>query len=589
MPRERKARRDAGASGPGGGSAGAGATPPRELIVVTKPVVAMRTLRGLGIRAAPSQETLGEVLAAQGATLVPLFGGVQARRIAGAEALNAPLADSPDLMSYYKVEAPDEQLDALAERLRQLDSVDAAYVKPPALPPLLVNSDAPPLAEEPPAVTPDFMPRQGYLDAAPAGVDARFAWTVPGGSGSGVRIVDVEGAWRFTHEDLRQNQGGIVAGMPSTDLVWRNHGTAVLGVFSGDRTGYGITGIAPDANVCAVSIFGNTGSAAAIRQGADLLGPGDILLIELHRPGPRYGFGNPPDGRAGPPGYIPVEWWPDDFDAIRYAVSKGVVVVEAGGNGWEDLDDSLYNTAAPGFPADWTNPFNRANRDSGAILVGAGVPPPGTHGRDNGTNLSRCSFSNWGGSFDVQGWGLEVTTCGYGFLQGGSDEDAWYTDSFNGTSSASPVVVGVLACVQGARAAAGKPLLTPAEARDLLRATGSAQQDGPDCPASQRIGNRPDLRQLLGQAAVPPTWAGVQFTGTVPANETGRWFTHDWPAQWHVIWTIVPTSPVSGLPQIKWQVQVERVSANLITYWIDVTNLTSSAVAIEARYAVVGS
>jgi hypothetical protein len=45
--------------------------------------------------------------------------------------------------------------------------------------------------------------------------------------------------------------------------------------------------------------------------------------------------------------------------------------VEAGGNGAENLDDIIYKTRPPDFPANWTNPFNRNNRDSGAIVVGA--------------------------------------------------------------------------------------------------------------------------------------------------------------------------------------------------------------------------
>lgn len=107
---------------------------------------------------------------------------------------------------YYKVEAPDERLDSLAERLRQLDVVEAAYVKPgrAASAPQRYASRK----EEPPVHTPDFTVRQGYLDAAPGGIDARYAWTRPGGGGAGVKIVDVEGAWRFSHEDLGQSQGG---------------------------------------------------------------------------------------------------------------------------------------------------------------------------------------------------------------------------------------------------------------------------------------------------------------------------------------------------------------------------------------------
>ncbi len=412
-----------------------------------------------------------------------------------------PSLDEPDgtagLTHYFRVHALDEEMEELASRMSRSQAVHAAYVKPAPEPAGLFLPTVP-LRDEAPSVTPDFTPRQGYLDPAPGGVDARYAWTVAGGAGAGVRIVDVEGAWQFTHEDLLANQGGIIGGTPGPDVDYRNHGTSVLGVFSADRNGFGVTGIGPDANVRAVSYQGGFGIAAAIRTAADALSAGDILLIELHYPGPRFGF----QSSAGQRGFIPVEWLPDNQAAVRYATAKGILVVEAGGNGFENLDDPLYDrnpqTQPYGpFQASWRNPFRRNPVDSLAILVGAGAPPPGTHGRNWGPDRSRLDFSNFGQAMDVQAWGREVTTTGGGELQGGSDENLWYTDIFAGTSSASPIVAGVLSCAQGALRAAQRPLLTPATARDLLRNTGSAQQDAPGLPATGRIGNRPDLRQIL--------------------------------------------------------------------------------------------
>lgn len=470
----------------------------RELIVIAKRELGLRATReGVASVTGGDVSSLQALLVSEEITLKPLFGVSEDRIQAQTASLAAEIgAEVVDLSIYYRVEAPDERLDALAEQLQQLDSVEAAYVKPPAELPQILN-DMVPLAEEPPVHTPDFAARQGYLQAAPGGIDAHYAWTLAGGSGAGIRIIDIEGAWHFMHEDLAQNQGGVVGGNQSTDIGWRNHGTAVVGEFGGDRTTFGITGICPDANVRAISIFGGLGSAGAIRQAADMLTPGDIILIELHRPGPRFDFAGRDDQR----GYIAIEWWPDDFDAIRYACNRGVIVVEAAGNGAENLDDPIYSTRPAGFPVSWTNPFNRANRDSGAIVVGAGAPPPGTHGRDHGPDRSRLDFSNWGALIDAQGWGREVTTTGYGDLQGGGNENEWYTDRFSGTSSASPIIVGTLGCVQGIlRVQSGTPL-TPARARELLRATGSPQQDAPGRPLTQRIGNRPNLRQLIAAAA----------------------------------------------------------------------------------------
>ena len=86
-----------------------------------------------------------------------------------------------------------------------------------------------------------------------------------------------------------------------------------------------------------------------------------------------------------------------------------------------------------------------------------------------------------------------------------------------------------------------------------------------------------------------PGRLGVQFTGTVAASATKRWFTHSWPADCHVEWTVVPTTPRPGAPQIQWDVHAERASTGFVTYWISITNLTPVPVGIEARYAVLGA
>ncbi len=468
--------------------------PEPELVVVVRPEAGLRAAReGLTAEVADTKP-IEDALGAR-ATLTPLFGASEERLRYEASAVAAYTdVPVPDLSVYYRVEAPGRDMDKLASSLVEVETIEAAYVKPPAEPPQFLNEMAA-APEEAPPITADFTARQGYLDPAPGGIDARFAWTIPGGRGAGVGIIDIEGAWRFSHEDLLLNQGGVISGVQSTDIDWRNHGTAVVGEFGGDVNALGVTGICPDANTRAISIFGpGQGSAAAIRQAANALTSGDIILIELHRPGPRHNF----QSRMDQLGYIAIEWWQDDFAAIQFATGRGVIVVEAAGNGAENLDDAIYNNPASGFPPGWTNPYNRANRDSGAIVVGAGAPPPGTHGRNHGPDRSRLDFSNYGSIVDAQGWGREVTTVGYGDLQGGANEDLWYTDQFSGTSSASPIVVGAVGALQGIARARGTPL-TPATARGHLRATGSPQQDAPGRPATQRIGNRPDLRALIGR------------------------------------------------------------------------------------------
>jgi hypothetical protein len=96
-------------------------------------------------------------------------------------------------------------------------------------------------------------------------------------------------------------------------------------------------------------------------------------------------------------------------------------------------------------------------------------------------------------------------------------------------------------------------------------------------------------------ACVVPTWPnltfpffGTQFTGTVPGNQSRRWFTFRWPEWWRVEWRMLPTTIRPGAPELTWNVQIERASGAFLTYWITVTNLTPVNVSFEARYCVLG-
>ncbi len=80
---------------------------------------------------------------------------------------------------------------------------------------------------------------------------------------------------------------------------------------------------------------------------------------------------------------------------------------------------------------------------------------------------------------------------------------------------------------------------------------------------------------------------GVQFSGSVAPNATQSWFTHSWPAAWHVVWYCVPTAPITdGAAQLEWKIKVDRQAASLIKYFIEVKNLTGAPVSFEARYAI---
>jgi len=165
---------------------------------------------------------------------------------------------------------------------------------------------------------------------------------------------------------------------------------------------------------------------------------------------------------------------------IEDATSRGVVVIEAAGNGGENLDHRAYNRK-----------FDRGKRDSGAIMVGAGGPP-----RDGFDDRVRLDFSNYGGRVDVQGWGRKVATLDYGDLQECDGVDRHYTNEFSGTSSASPIVAGAAVLVESYARNRGR-VLAPREVRALLRETGTPQAGN----TREQIGPRPDLLRAL--AAIP--------------------------------------------------------------------------------------
>lgn len=134
----------------------------------------------------------------------------------------------PNLNLWFMIKLkPGTNADQFIKELRLLDSIE--LVEPAPLP-------TPP----PQVVTPDFTGRQGYLDAATGGIDARYSWSLPGGNGNGITIYDVEYNWLQTHEDLIKakdvtllldpgdtNDPPGFPGCPSPcDSMNREHGTA---------------------------------------------------------------------------------------------------------------------------------------------------------------------------------------------------------------------------------------------------------------------------------------------------------------------------------------------------------------------------
>lgn len=401
----------------------------------------------------------------------------------------------PDPNNRYRLELPaGADLVTAARQFSQLAAVEAVYFipKPPAAASTLDYS-APGNASGN-AVTD---PYQGYLDPAPNGVDARWAWLGMGGRGDGMRICDVEYDFNPNHADLPNVTFLGNPADPPFGQGDRDHGTAVLGEMAGRNNGVGVKGIAYQAQFYFAAAKTTTGGydvGAAVLECANALNAGDVILIEQQ-------FSGPNATGVGQAGLVPVEWYKPWYDDIKTAIAAGMIVVEAAGNGGENLDDADYSTGNNGH-----YPFLPQN-DSGAIIVGSANPPSfGALAR------ARRSTSTYGSTVDLQGWGTGIVTTGYGNLFPGgapslSQENQWYASSFGGTSGASPMVAASAAIVQRTwELTHGGTPGTPAQIKQILRNTGTPQT------GTDNIGPQPNLRaailNVLGNQALnvpPPT------------------------------------------------------------------------------------
>ena len=357
----------------------------------------------------------------------------------------------PNLLSYFVVDAPPGvDPEELARALQSWPLVEKAYFDPPGSDPV-VNA-----ADDPRSVN------QGYLDPAPDGIDAEFAWGFTGGDGAGVAVIDLEQGWTLNHEDLNAHGATLLHG--TIRSASRPHGTSVLGEICAVDNARGCVGICPNvASVNVVSYFGSTRPDAMLKAIASL-DFGDVLLLEAQVT--ITGFAN-----------MPIEVLDAEFATMRLATALGIVVVEAAGNGGNDLDtyedgvgNRIFNRGAAGF------------RDSGAIMVGAA---------SSTTPHTRLDFSNYGSRIDCYAWGENVNTCN----STSAGSTTIYTASFNGTSSASPIITGAALSLQGIAGASLSGRFSPKQLRAILSDPANGTES--DDPLVDRIGVMPDLRAII--------------------------------------------------------------------------------------------
>lgn len=398
---------------------------------------------------------------------------------------------APDLNNFFMVCLSSGKASDFIAQLRKLPAVAYAGVMP---------------TDQPEPVVPDFTDPnnfsgfyQSYLYGAleQEGVGGVSALYAHGQNlfGSGVQVVDIESDYNPDHVDINNDKVTLVGNPPAFDENSRssNHGTSTLGVigaYDNQIDGLGITGIAPDATLKFRTKYLNGVEIGvtvlsipdAISSAAESVNIGDIILLEMQIAGPN----RDQDAEVGDHrGLVPVEWNYPTYQVVKTIVNAGYVVVEAAGNGYEDLDSSDYHSTP------W--PFLRAH-DSGAILVGAGS----THHLEP----TRLAFSNYGSRVDIQAWGRDIVAPGNANYDGrpvpvdniheeeGVDRDY---RSYGGTSGASAMVAGVVALLQQEfKNLFGRPA-TSKELRFIMAVTGTPQhsEDGTN------IGPRPDLERAI--------------------------------------------------------------------------------------------
>ena len=359
------------------------------------------------------------------------------------------------------------------------------------------------LVETQPHYTPrdPLYPKQWYLNnkggselVGGAQIYAEAAWDMTRGVRS-IVIAIADDSVDLTHPDF-QGEGKIVSPIDLKDddlspmpvAESDNHGTACAGVAAAEENGKGIVGVAPG---CALMPIRTTGFLDddsvekifnwAIEKGAAVIscswGPGAVYYpLSLRQSAVITKAAT--QGRGG----------------------RGCVILFAAGNANRPVNGTVNEKGWPnnllGDRTNWLAGF-AVHPDVIAVAASTSLNKKAAYS-NWGTSISVCAPSNnappgtWLPQTGSIATGPEVTQYlpGLGVFTadrvGAPGYDAGdYTDTFGGTSSATPVVAGVAALVLSAN-----PRLTAPEVRGILEQTADKIVDPePDPQLGNRMGN----------------------------------------------------------------------------------------------------
>ncbi|MGV8919042.1 MAG: S8 family serine peptidase [Pseudomonas sp.] len=353
-----------------------------------------------------------------------------------------PLALGADLIGFSRPLTPAELIDVL---LALNTESDLSYFVPDL--PVQLTDFTP--------NDPQYRHQWDYFEPI-GGINVPPAWDVGRGVGITVAVIDTG---YVDHRDLNAN---LVPGYSFTDVergtdtrdsgppssgLW--HGTHVAGIVAAiGNNALDISGVAFAAKLQPVRIFyrssigklENLYDAIAWSAGVDVPGvptnatPAKVINLSVTLPIPCYVM-------------TPIQ------DAVDAATEKGTVVVAGAGNTNSDALAfspagcfnviSVAATTRQGAKASFSNYGTTEYEDDGY--------PPAVTLSAPGENI--LSLNNLGHNFPI--------------ISPAGDTTA----SASGTSMAAPHVAGVVAQMQGARAALQKPLLSPASVKSILEKT----------------------------------------------------------------------------------------------------------------------